>query len=296
MGKQNDSLIEVEGPDRVHYATGVLLNAEDFQAEQDYHRGRLARALRYANGWGTLAGLEVNYEPEVPASGTDDGTQERIMIKPGLAIDRLGRLIEVAFPLCLRPTVWYQQQNGDALDNSWHAAGDSWSGAPAGVTVDIFIRFAACERGKTPAFASGPFDTIDAVTAARLRDGYETELVLRTEANPPEPESPWPGINGSTKAERTAQVRTQIFAAWQESSRNDNLEGLDPLAEHVPGQDTTSLFLARLVIPSDQVGGGAAPTRRDGEAIAINNELRPFVITSNALAKILDVDINAAGV
>ena len=43
MAKRDDSLAEVEGPDRVNYATGVLLNAEDFQAEQDYHRGRLAR-------------------------------------------------------------------------------------------------------------------------------------------------------------------------------------------------------------------------------------------------------------
>lgn len=295
MAKRNDSLVEVEGPDRVHYATGVLLNAEDFQAEQDYHRGRLARALRYTNGWGTLAGLEVEYQPEVPASGDDDGREERIVITPGLAIDRLGRLIEVGNSLCLRPGIWYRQQGADALRNSWHDADESWSGAPSGVTADIFIRFAACERGKTPAFASGPFDTIDAVTAARLRDGYETELVLRTEANPPEPENPWPGITGGTRAERTAQMRARIFDAWKETSRDDSLDGPDPLAEHVAGQDTTSLLLARLVIPADAAVGDTAPSRRDGEAVAINNTLRPFVISSNALALILDVDINNDG-
>lgn len=295
MGKKSDSLVTAEAPDRVHYATGVLLSAEDFQAEQDYHRGRLARALSYANGWGTLAGLEVSYEAAVAASADEDGQEERIMITPGLAIDRLGRLIEVAYPLCLRPAIWYQQQRGDALDNSWHAANATWNGSPAGVALDIFIRFAACERGKTPAFASGPFDTIDAVTAARLRDGYETELILRSEASPPDPESPWPGITGSTRADRTAQVREKIFSAWRESSRSENLDGPDPLAEHVGGQDTTSLFLARLVIPADQAGAGVAPTRRDGEPIAINNELRPFVLTSNALALILGVDISASG-
>ena len=31
-------------PDRVFYATGVLLDAEDFSAEQTYHRAQLARA------------------------------------------------------------------------------------------------------------------------------------------------------------------------------------------------------------------------------------------------------------
>ena len=53
MAKQVDSLVEVEGPDRVHYKTGVLLNADDFIAEQNYHRGRLARALACVNGSGT---------------------------------------------------------------------------------------------------------------------------------------------------------------------------------------------------------------------------------------------------
>jgi hypothetical protein len=296
MGKQNDSLIEVEGPDRVHYATGVLLNAEDFQAEQDYHRGRLARALRYANGWGTLAGLEVIHEPAIPASTTDDGREERIMIKPGLAIDRLGRLIEVASPLCLRLGVWYQQQRGDKLDDSLKEASQSWSGSQAGVAADIFIRYAACERGKTPAFATSAFDTIDAVTAARLRDGYETELVLRGPGVPPVPDRPWSDISGGTKAERTAQARASILNTWQESSRDDNLDGPEALAEHLHGQDTTSLFLARLVIPATRVAPGVAPARIDSPTVTVqvNNELRPFVITSNALARILDVDINAA--
>jgi hypothetical protein len=293
MGKQNDSLVEVENPDRVHYATGVLLNAEDFQAEQDYHRGRLARALRYANGWGTLAGLEIDFEAEVPASGTTDGKEERIMIEPGIAIDRLGRLIEVLNPLCLRTRVWYQQQAGDELHNSWHAAG-LFSGAPDGVAVDVFIRFAACERGKTPAFSSGPFDTIDAVTAARLRDGYETELVLRQETKPRDPESPWTGITGTTQTERTTQMRGEIFKAWQESTKNKNLDGLDPLAEHPTGLDTTSLFLARMIIPADRVGPGQAPTRRPNDPIVINNDLRPFVITANALALILGIKISTS--
>ena len=271
---------------------------------QDYHRGRLARALRYTNGWGTLAGLEVTYEPAIPPSAGDDGREERIVISPGLAIDRLGRLIEVEFPLCLRTGIWYRQQRGDLLHRSFAAAAVAWTdppggveAAPAGVVADIFIRFAVCENGKTPAFASGAFDTIDTVTAERLRDGYQTELILRTEDTPPLPESVWTGIDGGTRAERTAQVRERIFDAWRETSRDDDLDGPVPLADHVTGQDTTSLFLARLVFPATEVGAGSAPDRIEGTGghIAINNALRPFVITSNALALILGVDINNDG-
>ena len=102
MATSEDSLLQLKGPDRVHYATGMLLGAEDFQAEQDYHRGRLARALAYAMGYGTLAGLEVDWQPAQEASGDTPARSERLLVTPGLAIDRLGRLIEVGGSRCLR--------------------------------------------------------------------------------------------------------------------------------------------------------------------------------------------------
>jgi hypothetical protein len=74
-------------PERVNYATGVLLDAADFRDEQTYHRGRLARALRYLVGFGTIAGLRV-----VPPAATD--AELELRVEPGLAIDRYGRLIE----------------------------------------------------------------------------------------------------------------------------------------------------------------------------------------------------------
>ena len=82
MTKEADSLPLPEGPDRVHYATGVLLGAEDFRAEQDYHRARLARALAYAMGQGTLAGLEVIHEPEQAGDGDHPARSERLLVEP----------------------------------------------------------------------------------------------------------------------------------------------------------------------------------------------------------------------
>ena len=102
MAKAQDSLPLKEGPDRVRYATGVLLEAEDFQAEQDYHRSRLARVLAYAMGHGTLSGLEVTHEPGQPEDADNPARSERLLVAPGLAIDRLGRMIEVVKPRCLK--------------------------------------------------------------------------------------------------------------------------------------------------------------------------------------------------
>jgi hypothetical protein len=294
MAKQNDSLRVVEGPDRVHYETGVLLNADDFIAEQNYHRGRLARALGYVNGEGTLAGLKVSHEAEVPAVDPDPGRDERILIAPGLAIDRLGRLIEVSHDLCLRLGKWYQERierNADALERSWHDTGTIWTDSVSGVVVDVFIRFLACERGKTPSFAYGPFDSLDAVTAARVRDGYQLELILREEADPALPQSAFPDLLGLAESERPAALREAIFDAWHEGTDYDNLGELIKNPEHAVGQDASGLFLARMIIPADEPVAGGTPARREAEVVEIRNHLRQFVITGNALAAMLGIQL-----
>lgn len=294
MAEQMDSLVKVEGPDRVNYETGVLLNADDFVAEQNYHRGRLARALAYVNGVGTLAGLEVKHELERPASSEEPAEPERLLIEPGLAIDRLGRLIEVPAKLCIRLNTWYQQQQDDDLRQAWNPADALFSGAVAGVCVDVFIRFVACERGKTPTFNCGPFDAIDAVTAARLRDGYETTLLLRKEEAPGVPVNPWPDLSALSNSERPEHLRQAIFGRWHSTATlsGNDLQQLDPEPEHASGQDPTFLMLARMIIPADEAGAGGRPLRRLTEEVQLRNDLRPFVITTNALARLLGVDIN----
>ena len=78
-----DPLEAAPPAERVNYATGVLLDAEDFRDEQTYHRGRLATALRHLAGFGTVAGLrvlppeaadvelELGVAPASPSTGTD---------------------------------------------------------------------------------------------------------------------------------------------------------------------------------------------------------------------------------
>ena len=87
----SDPLETLLYPDRVNYANGVLLDEKDFKAEQAYFRGRMGRALSYLHGFGTVAGLKVV---------TVSSDPHTIRVMPGLAIDRIGRLIELHVPYC----------------------------------------------------------------------------------------------------------------------------------------------------------------------------------------------------
>lgn len=265
-----------ESQDRLWYATGVLLDAEDFLDEQTYHRGRLARALAYLYGSGTVAGLHVMWEPAV-ASGVDssmpEGRPERIKVDPGLAIDRMGRLIELPRTVCLRLNRWYEAQSDDDLAQGFH-------GVPFnGVVVDVFLTFVACERGKTPAFASGPYEALDPVVPSRIRDGYTVTLVIRKEADPPAPVNQWPDVSGiADPAERADTARQTVFGAWREGTQWQELDGkLAPLVEHATGQDTAALLLARLVVPAAQVSVVARPQRTEGAVVLVDNNIRPIV-------------------
>ena len=59
MATSDDPISTPVEPMRVSYAIGRMLGVDDFQAEQTYHRGRLARVLSLALGPGTLTGLRV---------------------------------------------------------------------------------------------------------------------------------------------------------------------------------------------------------------------------------------------
>ncbi len=289
MASKTDSLSGLEAPDRVHYATGVMLGAEDFQAEQDYHRGRLARALAHAAGYGTLAGLFVDHQGAQAATGDQPARDERLLVNPGLAIDRLGRLIEVPRPSCLRLAQWYAAQPASELAQAWHEAGGAWEESPAGVVLDLFIRFVACPRGKTPSFAGSAFDSFDSITAARLRDGFAIEPVLRKEAEPVQPSVPWDDVSPGD----AESLRRALFAAWREGTENHRGEdaALEPLDEHVPGQDPSALLLARVLLPADAPVADQRPARRLDEPVKVRNELRNFVVPLAALTRWLDIPL-----
>jgi hypothetical protein len=295
----------VSSPNRLYYAQGVMLDAQDFSDEQNYHRGRLARALQYLFGTGTVAGLRVSFEAET----------EEVVIDPGLALDPLGRLIEVPRRCCLRLREWYRAQRDQDLQGGWIDEG----GTPL-LIADVFVRFVVCENGKTPAFAAGPFDALDAVQPSRLRDGFEFALVIRGEAgvrrqalldgDPTPPVIPVPDARElllglpADPAARLAAIEDHIFEAYREGTADWQNDRPPRLIEHlgprllVPtagqvgvvdptevGRDPTSVLLARLSIEVDPAP--PVPTLVGFTPAASNpdNRIRRFVYESGYLTR-----------
>ncbi len=294
-----DPLYARPAPQRPHYATGILLDAEDFRAEQTYHRGRLANAVAALTGGGTLAGLRVVHVP-----GEDDVVEE-IRVTAGLAADRLGRLVEVSRPACLRLERWWEStfldDGGDTLVRASYenlerfvsaraaaeAGEDDRPPLPArAVIADVFLRFIACENGFTPSFASGPFDALDAVATSRLRDAYELLLIPRDGLDDDFDGLPLPGTDLAAIAdpdERRAALQDEVLDGWAPSGNAGQAGALAPLPEHPTNVDPTALFVARVVIP---VTGGPLP-ERDGTAVVVDNWSRRFVPSTRLLLRLI---------
>lgn len=282
-----DPLVARPRADRLSFATGMLLDAQDFSDEQTYHRGQLARALAFLAGAGTLAGLEVQH---VPGSATQ---VEEIRVQPGVAVDRLGRLVELPRAACLRLPRWFDATQGaDGGDTLQQAAYDdlgrfvsarlagSGTALPArAVVADVFLRFAACPRGLTPSFAQGPFDALNAVSVSRLRDAYELLLVARAGLDDAYSGLPLPpaaavlGNEGAPAADRRNALQDAVLHGWAGSGHAGGSGGLEPAPEHPPQLDASAVFLARVFIPVD----GATPPARTADAPLVDNWARRFL-------------------
>lgn len=280
MSTQKDPLLKQRDPDRLYYALGALLDKDDFTREQTYHRGRLSRGLAYLHGVGTAAGLEVTLE--------DHDGEDVLMVSAGMALDRLGRIIEIPRAACLRVGKWFDDQLADSLghDQLVNSFRSGSGGNPDGVIVDVFIKFTVCERGKQPAFATGNFDALDAIAPSNLRDSYQLELVIRQEATLPVPDSGFPdlaGLNPLQIKQRVLQYKLQ--EAWKESTAwTGPGKTLLLMPEHVESQDGTEVLLARLIIPATN-----PPLVRDTNVdIVIDNAIRQLVFSTTELAWLTD--------
>lgn len=276
MSTAKDNLTTLEQPERLYYATGVFLDAEDLLAEQTYHRGRLARVLDYLHGSGTVAGLKV----------TPPGVDDELHVLPGVAIDRLGRLVEVPRAACVNIGKWllHHQQ---ALANPDESEGESrlltsLSADRTALVADVFLRFEVCERGRTPAFATGPFDAVDASVPSRLRDGYKLSLVLRGGDSAALPSNTLPSRGAEEDFDTFAsRMEDYVLNAWHHGSANFRDGQLEHDASTLGTDDPSSIFLARVRVPVT-VDGDGVPQRAAG-AVEVDNHSRSFVYGSAAV-------------
>ena len=270
-------------PTRVSYATGRMLGVEDFQAEQTYHRGRLARVLIQLYATGTVSGLLVQTD------GNADPNKLQIEVMPGMAIDRAGRIIEVPRKVCIVLHDWLNQDVKAWQDQQQHLApGMRLVDDPndaihdgTNLTVDVFATFVPCTRGLTPCFAAqDDYDATDAFAPNRLLDSFAMQLVMRTDRDPntngipPTPLDPWAGLGPPQP--NLADLRQSIL--------HGSLGLPGKPVEYPMNFDTTAVFLARLSIPATK----GDPPRFDLTHFGssnIDNMSRLFVIPSAVVSR-----------
>jgi hypothetical protein len=275
-----DPLETLQYPDRVNYANGVLLDEEDFRAEQAYYRGRSGRALSYLHGLGTVAGLNALTLPAEP---------HILRVTPGLAIDRLGRLIELNVPYCIRAQKWFESQARDKLAESY--ANSQVNGGSQAVVADLFIRFNTCERGMTPCFGVGNVDATDAFAADRLRDGAALDLIIRTQPEEfkPRQKAPYEALSAGPLgfADAVKELRSvKIESGWRESDFWE-LSGnkINVGNEYSVGQNGTEVLLARIRFPST-----GNPMQYDTNGvIEIQNDIRVLSLNTDELFWLIKV-------
>jgi hypothetical protein len=223
-----------QGPVRPSYYNGMLLDADDFREEQRYHIDQLARVARFLHGSGTAAGLEVRYL----AADADGHQAGELVVLPGVAVDRIGRVIELRKPWCLRVDRWFE--HAIAEQSTLQPLTD---GSERHLVADVFVRYIEAPRELRPAFRAVDGDATDSVVPARLEDAFVLELVARDFAfgSPGLPAKPF-----TTPITTRDQLLEAVFRAYQPPPVDGS--PLAPLPEHPPGYDTLALFLARLRI------------------------------------------------
>jgi hypothetical protein len=291
-----DPLIDTQ-PDRLRFSTGEMLGADDFDLEQTYHRRQLARSLLYSYGSGVLAGMEVAAEFQAGADGAENEVE--IVVKPGLAIDRLGRLIEISRDLCLRLNRWFKfisdpERSGDRnkIAELRNARRDSADGGI--IMADIFLSFHPSERERKPAFATGPFDELDASQPSRTRDAWELNLVIRSRDDAlktANTEDPWAVIQGADPAERLQSARNASLRAWENMAPPPSGHG-GAWKEVPAGIDPTSVLLARIRIPSGPLPNNemlAPPllfTPQNWAGDNVDNTVRNFILPPPVIRRV----------
>ena len=287
MAANTDTLNPPPAPQRVFYSTGRMLGVADFQADQDYHRSRLARALVQLYGTGTVSGLLVQTD------GNTDVTQLELQVTPGMAIDRVGRILEVPRLVCIVLNNWLTQQS-----QAWrNQLSNPVPGQPAlpdpntairdgkNLMCDVFATFVPCTRGLTPCFAAeDDYDATDAFSANRWLDSFAMQLVLRTDPTPPlTPVDPWKASGALAAA--GSGLNAPTTATLQNLLLNATAGPAAAAVEYPPNFDATSVFLARLLIGATPGSAGQAPTW-DLTKISIDNNSRLFLYPSALLGRL----------
>lgn len=263
---------------RVAYNNGILLDASDFQQEQLYHRSRLAAALAVLHGSGTIAGLKVELIPAKDATATEPAIPEQIIVKPGIALDRIGRLVEIKTKQSIRLDRWFNFQKAQpgAILKPFRDLGPNRY-----FIADILLRYRAFPQGLRPGFPEPAADASDAIVASRANDSFELLLTARD----CDPEIELPSLPKSRFDAQPADKAALLDAIYQAYDQSN------PAIDQDSGQganDVTAVFLTRLRI---RLADAPSITlnRHASAEVVIDHLDRPIVTTTDLLRQLLPV-------
>jgi hypothetical protein len=235
--------------------------------------------------WSTAIGSTTADGSNAAAWTCVGPAQLEIAVTPGLAIDRVGRMIEVPRTVCIRIQPWLANQTVSDLNSALHSGN---------VLVDVFATFIPCTRGVTPCFATQDnYDATDAFSPNRLLDSFAMQLVLRTDAAPQLPKDPWLPIGPVPTTPITPAItqglkQSILYASSGAAATAPfSVNGATP-AEYPPGFDLSAVFLARISIPAT-AGASGQPPSYNLTKISIDNLSRLFLYPASLVARSLGV-------
>jgi hypothetical protein len=269
---------------RVAYEAGMMLGLEATRDEQQYHRRRLTRHQYWLHGYGTLAGMAVSMDP----TDHDDATETvtvHLIVSPGLGIDGLGREVLIHEPYCIDLGQWLAAQTETHLREGYDDDQDR-------LYLNVMVRQKDCPVAAQPVLARKLNLSTDAVQPSRIADSVLLELV------PGLPEAvetlyrPWachapvedalPSLTTEEQATldaATGQSQAQLaLHARLLHALNTNGVATRHLADDL--EEGARLLLARITIQTTDVNAIIVNPLN----IAINNLVRPFLVSASQLA------------
>jgi hypothetical protein len=234
--------------------------------------------------WSTAIGsTTLDSNPATPAWTCVGEAELEIAVTAGLAVDRVGRMIEVPATVCIRIQPWLANQPLAYL-NSFLTSGSG------NILIDVFATFVPCTRGVTPCFASqDDYSATDAFSANRMLDSFAMQLVLRNDANPQTPKDPWDPAgavpSGAITSAIAQSLKLSILSANAGPASTPPFASSGPTpAEIPPGFDASSVFLARISIPATAGASGQLPNF-NFNGMTIDNLSRLFLYPASLVAR-----------
>jgi hypothetical protein len=235
--------------------------------------------------WSTAIGATTRDGALNLSAWTCVGQQQlEIAVTPGLAVDRVGRMLVVPTTVCIRIQNWLNSQTVSDLTSAF-AAGNKTS-----ILVDVFATFAPCTQGVTPCFASqDDYDATDAFSANRMLDSFAMQMVLRTDNNPQLPQDPWLPAGavptGAVTPTLTQALKQSLLSANAGAQANTPFtNGGTAPREIPPGFDPSSVFLARITVPAT-AGASGKPPNFTLNSLVIDNLSRLFLYPPSLVAR-----------